>query len=366
MQPSVPNIEKYLANQLFLDWVKRPSPAKDAYWKHFLTQHPEETASVEQARNIITMVLADDQAQPAQYQHIKTALWQQLAEATQQDENEIQTPVYILPLWQQTWLKVAASVIFLLGFTWFMLQIKGYNAIYEQNVAKVQQQKPWTEIVNRSLQPQLVVLPDHSTVILQPQSKIGYKTLFEGATREVVLSGKAFFEIERNPSKPFFVHANELVTKVLGTSFTIEAFATEKQINVLVQTGSVAVCSHEDAQIKAFMNQKTLAGLVLRANESAAYNRSNNTLSKTSVKTHTPTQLFELEEVPVIKVFEAIEKEYNVDIVVDEQMIAHCTITASLSNKHLFNKLDIICRVIQARYELIQGKIVVYAQECKH
>ena len=247
-----------------------------------------------------------------------------------------------------------------------MLQINGYNAVYEQNVAKVQQQKPWTEIVNNSLQPQLVVLPDHSTVVLQPKSKIGYKTLFEGATREVVLSGKAFFEIERNPAKPFFVHANELVTKVLGTSFTIEAFATEKQINVLVQTGSVAVCSQADTQIKAFMNQTTLTGLVLQANEAAAYNRSNNTLSKIIAKAHTTSQLFELEEVPVTKVFKSIEKEYNVDIVVDEEMIAHCTITASLSNKHLFNKLDIICRVIQARYELIQGKIVVYAQKCKH
>ena len=36
--------------------------------------------------------------------------------------------------------------------------------------------------------------------------------------------GQKPFEIEKNPQRPFLVYANELVTKVLGTSFSIKAF----------------------------------------------------------------------------------------------------------------------------------------------
>jgi ferric-dicitrate binding protein FerR (iron transport regulator) len=46
-----------------------------------------------------------------------------------------------------------------------------------------------------------------------------------------------FFEISKNQKKPFFVFANEIVTKVVGTSFRITAYDNQPNIEVLVRTG---------------------------------------------------------------------------------------------------------------------------------
>jgi transmembrane sensor len=61
--------------------------------------------------------------------------------------------------------------------------------------------------------------------------------------REVTLTGKAFFEIVKNKEKPFLVYSYGLATKVLGTSFMIDASEENKDIKVEVRTGTVAVFS---------------------------------------------------------------------------------------------------------------------------
>jgi transmembrane sensor len=62
-------------------------------------------------------------------------------------------------------------------------------------------------------------LEDGTTVHLEKGSRLSFPVHFDPKKREVVLSGEAFFEVTENPSKPFYVYANELITRVLGTSF---------------------------------------------------------------------------------------------------------------------------------------------------
>jgi transmembrane sensor len=67
-------------------------------------------------------------------------------------------------------------------------------------------------------------LPDGTTVVLNKKSKLSYPVEFTGSTREVFLTGEAFFDVAHNPSKPFKVHTGVFVTKVLGTAFSIKAY----------------------------------------------------------------------------------------------------------------------------------------------
>ena len=101
------------------------------------------------------------------------------------------------------------------------------------------------EQTNNSNMPQIITLSDGSSVLLQPNSKLSYPKIFIGNQRKVYLSGEAFFEISKNPKKPFFVYANEIVTKVVGTSFRIRAYSNQPNVEVLVRTGKVKVRSNE-------------------------------------------------------------------------------------------------------------------------
>ena len=90
-----------------------------------------------------------------------------------------------------------------------------------------------------------VNLPDGSTIYLNRNSEVSFPEKFKGATREVELSGEAFFSISKDKNHPFMVHTNGTVVKVLGTSFNIKA-DNSSHVLVSVVTGKVAFSPEGD------------------------------------------------------------------------------------------------------------------------
>jgi transmembrane sensor len=85
-----------------------------------------------------------------------------------------------------------------------------------------------------------IELEDGSKIWLNADSKIQYPEVFTGSTREVYLNGEAFFEITKNPTRPFIIHLANGTVRVLGTSFNIRAYDNEKVVETSVATGKVA------------------------------------------------------------------------------------------------------------------------------
>lgn len=85
-----------------------------------------------------------------------------------------------------------------------------------------------------------VQLADGTVVRLNAASRLDYPGVFEGSTREVILSGEAFFEVAHDASKPFTVVTGDVKTTVLGTTFNIRAF-DDANVAVTLATGKVRV-----------------------------------------------------------------------------------------------------------------------------
>jgi transmembrane sensor len=85
-----------------------------------------------------------------------------------------------------------------------------------------------------------IELTDGSKIWLNADSKVKYPEVFTGDTREVYLNGEAFFEVAKNPSKPFIIHLANGTVRVLGTSFNVRAYDNEKIVETSVATGKVA------------------------------------------------------------------------------------------------------------------------------
>lgn len=85
-----------------------------------------------------------------------------------------------------------------------------------------------------------IELSDGSKIWLNADSKIQYPAVFAGDTREVYLNGEAFFDVAKNPSKPFIIHLANGTVRVLGTSFNVRAYDNEKVVETSVATGKVA------------------------------------------------------------------------------------------------------------------------------
>lgn len=86
-----------------------------------------------------------------------------------------------------------------------------------------------------------LVLADGTRVYLNAMSNFKYPVTFSGRTREVELSGEAYFEVKKDASKPFIVKTSAIGIEVLGTSFNLNAYEnTERVITTLVE-GSVKI-----------------------------------------------------------------------------------------------------------------------------
>ena len=184
--------------------------------------------------------------------------------------------------------------------------------------------------------------------------------------REVDLVGEAFFEVKKDPDRPFLVYTDEIVTRVLGTSFTVRNYPAD--VRVSVKTGKVSVLKDSNSGDPQEANG-TVEGVILTPNQQVVYARQEKKMTKSLVEdpnvlTPVAKQEFEFTDASVAAVFQSIKDAYGVEIVYDEQVLADCHLTASLTDVSLHDKLSLICKAINATYAIIDSHIVIYGKGC--
>jgi len=95
-------------------------------------------------------------------------------------------------------------------------------------------------------------LPDGSRGWLNSGSSLEFPLEFKGKTREVRLSGEAFFEVKSNPRRPFIVSADHIQAIAYGTSFNVFAYPSEKNNEVTLVEGIVEVFGGKDGISQKF------------------------------------------------------------------------------------------------------------------
>ncbi|QEC78916.1 FecR family protein [Mucilaginibacter ginsenosidivorax] len=134
-------------------------------------------------------------------------------------------------------LAIAASVLILTGVVWF------YNARINNKPAGT-----FALIETHTVAGQMkkIDLPDGTVVTLNAASKLRVAGNFDNEKREVYLDGEAFFDVKRDPQKPFIVHTGKVATQVLGTHFNVSAYQNDSNIIVSLIQGKVQVDINND------------------------------------------------------------------------------------------------------------------------
>lgn len=265
------------------------------------------------------------------------------------------------------YISAAAIVVALVitGYTLFNTKPKTFS--YEQS----KQQNQLSESINTTSAPQRILLSDDSYVILQPASKIAYST-FNSTSREVYLEGEAFFQVTKDAKRPFFVYTNELVTKVLGTSFNVQAFAHDNTIKVQVHTGKVTVYQRKTNETEQQLARANAT--IITPNQQVLYNRLQASIIKsitaqpqtvnTSIDKSNGRLLFT--DAPASEVFLSIQKSYGITIVYDEELLSHCSFTGSFTNETFFERINLVCKAIEATYEQADGQVIITGHNCEN
>lgn len=93
-----------------------------------------------------------------------------------------------------------------------------------------------------------ISLPDGTQVWLNAGSKLDYRSDFNSASRDIALSGEAYFEVARNAALPFRVEARGCTFTVLGTRFNISAYDDDEDVLAALMEGSLRFESAAQAQ----------------------------------------------------------------------------------------------------------------------
>jgi len=67
---------------------------------------------------------------------------------------------------------------------------------------------------------------------------------------------------------------------------------------------------------------------------------------------------------PIKEVFKTLEKAYGIEVIFDEEIMQNCYLTGTFTDETLFEKLDLITRILNAAYEQIDGQILIRSRGC--
>ncbi|GAB4020236.1 FecR family protein [Spirosoma koreense] len=349
--------DDFLQDPAFRKWVLQGTPADDAFWANVLLNHPKQRETIRQTREFLLTLHDQVEADFPSEQQVDS-LYKRIREKTHE------TPVRPLRQWAGWWAAASISLLLGLGGWWFIRQENHQMASVD--AASRLTSDLFEQVSNHTASIRTVSLPDGSQVFLEPRTQLQYRKAFADTIREVFLVGEAFFNVQKNPDKPFLVHANAITTKVLGTSFRVKAYDQDQQINVMVKTGRVSVFPSQSSNLP----DPERDGLILTPNQQAIFRKADAHIARTLVDKPIPLlpqtelQHFSFRNAPVPEILQAIEKTYGVEIIFDEERLSTCRLTTSLGSENLFEKMDILCEAIGASYKLVDAQLIIDSKGC--
>jgi len=325
--------------------------------RHLLKAYADNRCTREELDELFRLVSSSKQN--GEFTQVLEEIWHEIPEAEKLlsiNENELfgkiteRTTAIKSSAWF-AWTRVAA-VLFIVacaGVMYFIL-----SPAEPQSTAQI----PPAATGHSSASHRFIQLPDGSTVLLNTNSTLQFPDSFAGKTREVVLSGEAFFDIDSDPSRPFIIHTGKVQTKVLGTAFNIRAYPDEEDVTVTVTKGKVRVD----------LENKTLG--VITPNQQISVNKSSNAMVQQAVLADSVITWKENDVVFDNVTFEeaafVIEKRYNVQITFENPNLKKCRFHASFLNENDVNQvLTVLCDLNKATFRINNSQVVISGEGCE-
>ena len=271
---------------------------------------------------------------------MKSVLWQRITQQSQLDDAP--APNIKSPFYKQTLIKVAASIIFLMG-------IGSYLWTHQDLFTPQKDSVPYKTVTVAKGKQMQVILSDGSKVYLHAGSTLQYPVHFSKEQRHVILQGEGFFDIQQNPAQPFQVEAGEIQIRVLGTQFNVNSRKPGKEV-VTVETGKVqvsAIGATDTLTLSAGMQGQHIAGsLQEKKVNSQHYSGWKNGQLR-------------FDHIPLAEVALELERWYDTDVKITDAALANTKVRAHFKNATLKEVVHDIAFALHIQYK-IKNKEVLF------
>lgn len=338
--------EEFILDDDFMKWVLHPSQETDRYWNDFLKNHPEKQQQVREAIFFIRIFQAIEPVdflgnQDNVYKKIRSSsfpvrkLWYNIAKIAA-------VSLFILTLGSLFYYFHKTNHFFPEEFESVELLEKGRVVLPDGRIAefeteqtriqqsvsgnltinsdtlKVDETKKGSEKISLThvIVPygkrSEIILTDGTKIWLNSGSQLSYPVKFTGNTREVYLSGEAFFDVESDPSKPFHVITTDMKIRATGTRFNVTSYANDNQSQVVLLSGKV----------DAAKNKRFAGSMEMNPGERIVYSKTEENLKKDRVDVEHYASWIDgyliFENEPVENIFKILERYYNKNILTEK------------------------------------------------
>jgi ferric-dicitrate binding protein FerR (iron transport regulator) len=236
------------------------------------------------------------------------AAWSKLrSRLSQQPTGKV---VQLKPFWENVYLRVAASVIVILGVGFFLY--RSFDTSVTNTINVVADRKIETD-----------TLPDGSAVTLNKQTQLAYSFDKKEKTHRVKLKGEAYFDIKHTDDKMFIVEADQVMIKDIGTSFNVKAYPETNTIEVVVEEGEVQLYT------------ATSDGIFVRAGGKGIYNKTTKTFSVDQPEANAAaykSKHFVFADIELGAIVIALNNVYDRKITIAPHL-ANCRLTVTFSDE---------------------------------
>lgn len=251
------------------------------------------------------------------------------------------------------WLRYTAAAILIAAVSIVGMQTYLSYSKTDQSAAVIAKAEPQQIRAEKGSRKQ-IKLADGSVVFLFPGSCISIPTSFNTNDRKIQLKGRAFFEITKNPEKPFIVQTATLATKVLGTSFEVNE--ADSQVHVAVGTGLVGIHNAGNAELT-----KLSPGQQINYQNTGGTFTVNN-IDVAQISSWINGELV-FDNTPLPEVCKALEQWYGAEIQLDRQLWKHKKISVKFSHEPLFAVMEVLSLTSGFKYRIQNRNISIYSKK---
>ena len=183
-----------------------------------------------------------------------------------------------------------------------------------------------------------LTLPDGSRVWLNAASSIRFPLAFSGNERRVFITGEAYFEVRKDPSRPFRVSGSGQEIQVLGTSFNVNLYADEPEIRTTLIEGRVCVKTASDSLVLAPEQQAIIAMERLQMSAGKAQQQIQVRKVNTDAVIAWRFNRFKLEEGNIPYIMRQVARWYDVDVELKGDL-SEIVLSGSISRKEQVSQL---------------------------
>jgi transmembrane sensor len=202
-------------------------------------------------------------------------------------------------------------------------------------------------------------LPDESYITLNSGSELIYPEKFGKHERKVKFKGEAYFNVKHNTKKPFTISADNVRIQVLGTSFYINTNISGGNMEVILTTGRLAV----------FYKNKPNDPIFLSPGEKAMINKKTCIIKKT-INNDLNYMAWRNKKIvffnnTMSEIISTLNRVYNSNIIIADNKICNCRLTATFDNQTLESVLNVIKKTLDINIIQTETSIELSGNGCR-